>query len=156
MSLTLTDWKDIATISGGVVALIALVKGVYEYIKQGSQKRAEQFIGMQKRFDENKLFREISSLTETDDPKLKDLSYKDKLDYLAFFEEIALLVNSNLISKEISHYMFGYFAIKCWKSKNFWTDLERESIYWVVFKTFVEKMQEIEKHFTYDEKKLRF
>jgi hypothetical protein len=111
---------------------------------------------MEKRFDENTLFREISALTETDDPKLREIAYKDKVDYLGFFEEIALLVNSNLISPEIAHYMFGYFAMRCWDSKNFWVEINRESIYWIVFKKFVEKMKKIENSFEYNEKKLRF
>ncbi len=156
MSLTLSDWKDIATIAGVIVALIALFKGVYEYVKQGSQKRAEQFIEMEKRFDENKLFREISSLTEDDNAELRGVAYKDKVDYLGFFEEIALLVNSKLISPEIAHYMFGYYTMRCWESENFWAEINKESIYGIVFKKFVEKMKLIETNFEYDEKKLRF
>jgi hypothetical protein len=35
---------------------------------------------MEKRFDENKLFREISSLTEDDEPQLREIAYKDKED----------------------------------------------------------------------------
>jgi hypothetical protein len=33
MNLTLSDWKDIATIAGVIVALFALIKGVYEYMR---------------------------------------------------------------------------------------------------------------------------
>ncbi|MCD9186637.1 MAG: hypothetical protein LUM44_09395 [Pyrinomonadaceae bacterium] len=156
MSLTLDDWKNIATIIGGVVALFALIKGVYEYIKQGAQKRAEQFFEMRNRFKDKDSFKEIADLTELDDPKLKEIPFKEKRDYLGFMEEIAISVNSKLIKPEIAHYMFGYYAIKCWKSRNFWSDINRDSLYWIVFKTFVEKMQEIEKNFEYDEKRMRF
>jgi hypothetical protein len=40
--------------------------------------------------------------------------------FLGFFEEVALMMNSGLIRKEVAHYMFGYYAIHCWDSKNFW------------------------------------
>src|SRR5690349_283738 len=122
-NLTLSDWKDIATIVGVIVALFALVKGVYEYIKQGSQKRAEHFFKMEERFDKNELFREIASLVETDSIDLRKISLKDKYNYLGFFEEIALMVNSGLSRPEIAHYMFGYYAMKCWESENFWKDV---------------------------------
>src|SRR5260221_12083892 len=86
-TLTLSDWKDLAAIIGVIVAVAALVKGVYEYVKQGSQKRAEQFFEMEKRFGEIVIFKEIAALTENDDPKLKDIALKDKYHYLGFFEQ---------------------------------------------------------------------
>jgi hypothetical protein len=38
---TWSDGKDIATITGVLVACGTLIKGLFEYIKQGKQKRAE-------------------------------------------------------------------------------------------------------------------
>jgi hypothetical protein len=46
-------WTDIATIATAVIALLALVRGVFEYVRQGAQKRAEHFVAMRKRFKEN-------------------------------------------------------------------------------------------------------
>jgi hypothetical protein len=154
--MSLSDYKDIATIAGVVIALFALAKGVYEYVRQGAQRRAEQFIEMRKRLKENDTFRELAALLETNNPKLESVPYKDKRDYLGFFEEIALMVNSGLIRVELAHYMFGYYAIRCWESDQFWSDVNRDSQYWVLFKEFVRKMKEIEDSFTYDERKFRF
>jgi hypothetical protein len=154
--MSLSDYKDIATIAGVVIALVTLAKGVYEYVRQGAQKRAEQFIEMRKRLKENDTFRELAALIETNDPKLESMPYKDRRDYLGFFEEIALMVNSGLIRIELAHYMFGYYAIRCWESEHFWSDVNRDSQYWVLFKEFVRKMKEIEDSFTYDERKFRF
>ena len=55
--MSLSDYKDVATIAGVVIALVTLAKGVYEYVRQGAQKRAEQFIEMRKRLKENDTFR---------------------------------------------------------------------------------------------------
>lgn len=154
--MSLSDYKDIATIAGVAIALVTLAKGVCEYVRQGAQKRAEQFIEMRKRLKENDTFRELAALIETNDPKLESVPYKDRRDYLGFFEEIALMVNSGLIRIELAHYMFGYYAIRCWESDHFWRDVNRDSQYWVLFKEFVRKMKEIEDSFTYDERKFRF
>ena len=156
LDMSLSDYKDIATIAGVVIALFTLAKGVYEYVRQGAQKRAEQFIEMRKRLKENDTFRDLAALLETNDPRLESVPYKDKRDYLGFFEEIALMVNSGLIRIELAHYMFGYYAIRCWESDHFWSDVNRDSQYWFLFKELVRKMKEIEDSFTYDERKFRF
>jgi hypothetical protein len=82
--------------------------------------------------------------------------FKEKRDLLGFFEEIALMMNSGLIRNEVAHYMFGYYAIKCWESKYFWSTVYRESIYWSLFRDFVEQMKQIEQSFQYNKRKFRF
>jgi hypothetical protein len=155
-SMELADAKDWATIIGAVIALGALAKGVFEYSLQGAQKRAEQFVGMRRRFKENETFRELCSLTETDDPRLSTTPFKDKRDLLGFFEEIALMTNSGLIRESVAHYMFGYYAIRCWKSTHFWHGVNRESSYWSLFRDFVSRMENREAGFTFRRREMRF
>lgn len=101
------------------------------------------------------------SLTEInlyngEDPQsvLREYSPDEKRNFLGFFEEIALLSNSGLIRKEVAHYMFGYYAIRCWQSKNFWYNMERDSPYWFLFRKFAIDMQEIEKNMPAPNRKL--
>ena len=67
-----------ATVLGTVVALLALVKGICEYVKQGSQKRAEHFLTMRERLKGNENFKHICNLLETDDRELLNVSFKEK------------------------------------------------------------------------------
>jgi hypothetical protein len=117
--MSLTDAKDLATIVVTIIALFTLVKGVIEYIHQGTQKRAEMYIDFEKRFLENGRFRDICHLLETDDVELAEIPFGDKLHFLGFFEQIALLLNSKLIRADVAHYMFGYYAIQAEKSQHF-------------------------------------
>ena len=142
--MTLEQLKDSATIAGVVVAVVTFIKVVIEYRAQGTQKRVERFLEMRKRFKENAQFKEILSLIEHDDPKLADVPFKEKRDLLGFFEEVAIMLNSGLIRKEIVHYMFGYYAILCWQSDLFWKDVNRDSPYWALFKSFVLNMEKVE------------
>src|SRR5688572_11619154 len=119
--MTLSEWTDLATIGGTVVALCVLAKGVLEYAAQGAQKRAEQFFAIRGRLKDNQSLKEICDLLELDDPGLAHVAFKDKRDFLGLFEEVTLLMNSGLIRKPVAHYMFGYYAIRCWESVNFWT-----------------------------------
>jgi hypothetical protein len=154
--LTLSEWKDIATIAGVAIALGTLINGLAEYTHQGAQKRAEHFLTMRKRLKESEVFEELCSLLETDDPRLSGLSFKDKRSLLGLFEEVALMMNSGLIREDVAHYMFGYYAIRCWESQNFWSDVNRDSIYWALFKDFVEKMKAIETSFSFRSRRYRF
>lgn len=148
--------QAIVAIVGAFIALLTFVQAVFEYSRQGAVKRVEHFLEMRKRLKDNPTFKEIADLTERDDIKLIEIPFKEKRDYLGLFEEIAIAMNSGLIRKEVAHYMFGYYVIRCWKSKYFWQDVNRESIYWVVFKDFAEQMIKIEQKFNYSRNKFRF
>jgi hypothetical protein len=100
---------------------------------------------MREKFMANEHFQEIFGLLENDDPKLANLSYEKKLNFLGFYEDIALMVNSDLLKKPVAHYMFSYYAIKCWESNNFWRYIERNSLYWSLFQDFVSQMKQMEK-----------
>lgn len=152
----MSDIEHVATILGVVIALLALIKGLVEYIKQGAQKRAGHFLTMRKRLKENDVFKHICELLERDAPELTDVQFKDKRDFLGLFEEVAIGMNSGLIKLSVAHYMFGYDAIRCWESEYFWNDVNRDSIYWIVFKDFVKQMKETEKAFRFRRSKFRF
>ena len=155
-SLTLSDWKDMAGVVGVALAFATLLKGVVEYVRQGAQKRAELFLAMQRRLVDSELLDRITEMLELQDPALATLPIKDKSVFLRFFEEIALMVQSGLLRKNVAHYMFGYYAIRCWKSEAFWHNLNREGPYWELFRQFADEMTQIEKRAPFPVKKFGF
>lgn len=154
--VSLSEWKDIATIGGVVIALIAFVKGVIEYMTQGAQRRAEQFFEMSERLFAHPTFKKIAALLNDEDPTLATVSFDEKFDFLGLFEEVALMLNSGLVRESVAHYIFGYYAILCWESEAFWANLSRESIYWQVFAHFAARMKAVEQNFEYRESLFRF
>jgi len=153
---------DIATlVIAGVVAaaaLATLVKALVEYVQQGQQKRADQFFELRRRFKESREYTDIAALIdlEPNGERLRRTPFPEKRNYLGLFEEIALVVNSGLIKPEVAHYMFGYYAVRCWESESFWWEVNRESHYWALFRDFVVRMKEIEQAFEFRRKDLRF
>ncbi len=146
--MTLEQVKIVAEIVVAITAIITLMKGVYEYTKQAAQKRAEHFIKMRDRYDS---FFDICSLLEKDGSserarqELSNLLFERKRAFLGFYEESALMMQSGLIKKKVAHYMFGYYAIRCWSNRAFWdtpnSTLNRDSEYWGLFRTFVQTME---------------
>jgi len=147
---------EIATIIGSLIALLAFVKGVIEYTLQGRQKRAEKFFEVSQFSSESESFKNMCIMLEDNDPKLAEVPFERKLEFLGYFEEIALMMNSGLIRKKVVHYMFSYFAIKCWDSDYFWTNVDRESKYWSLFRDFALNMKQVESTFKYSRRDFRF
>lgn len=156
MIITLEQAKDSATIIAALLGLATIIKGVVEYVRQGVERRAERFVAMRVRLYGNEKFREICVLLDSEDARLREIPRFDRYEYLGLLEDVALMLNSGLIRPSVAHYMFGYFAIRCWRSEHFWHDIARDSSYWALFEDFVIQMQEIEKDFVYDRSALKF
>jgi hypothetical protein len=159
--ITLDDWRNIAIIIGTFVALVTLMKGIYEYTRQLAQKRSEQYAEMRKRFRESEVISKLIGMLETNDSNLAEVSWSEKVELLGFYEDIALMVNSGIIKRNVAFYMFGYYALRCWESEYFWYDVNRDSPYWSLFRNFVNEMKAIEElfvedSFLFDPKKYRF
>jgi hypothetical protein len=91
--------KDVAAIMAVIVAATVAIRGVCEYQSQGRQKRAEHFLSMRHRFKDDETFKTIGGYLEFNDDKLREVLFADKRDYIGFFEEIALLVKSGLMTR---------------------------------------------------------
>ena len=133
--------QSLAIIIGTLIALITIIQAMREYRRQGRFRRVEFFLDARSRLRSDSDFREIINLLETDDPRLTEISFKKKLHFVGFFEEIALLVNSKVLREQVASYMFGYYALICWNSRNFWIcpekELNKEDPYWAIFRSFV-------------------
>lgn len=127
-----------------VIALCTFIKALMEYIKQGKQKRAELLEKYRIKFLNEKV---INKFIEEDDEELKKIERIDRYYYLGLFEEISVLLNSQIFKTDVVHYFFGYYAIKTSKSVNFWEDINQDSIYWKEFNKFSLLMEDYDKRF---------
>jgi hypothetical protein len=151
----LTLVTTIVGVCTGLVAVGTLVKSVLEYVKQGSSKRAEQFLLMRSRLRGNAEFVEICELLDENSSKLRDMPLLRKDNFIGFFEELYLQWNSRVFNDEVVYYMFGYFAIACWESDNFWHGLNRDSPTWAHFKAFVACLVKIKRNYRPDRSRFR-
>ena len=68
--MDLDTLKDLATLIGGIVLLLTFVKGTIEYIRQGTQKRVELFLRLDKNFRDNLQFQKIRHLITENNPNV--------------------------------------------------------------------------------------
>jgi hypothetical protein len=156
LSFNLSLPTDLAIIFGILGSLVTFFKGVMEYSKQGSEKRADRFFKLEREFLSNNAYKTICNFLENDDLELSKITYEDKVSFLGFLEQIALLVNSKLLSIQVASYVYGYYVTKCAESKNFWTEeLDKDSAYWNLFFSFSRKCSQIQPE-SISPNKLRF
>jgi hypothetical protein len=145
----LNDNKEILTAIGGLatlaVGVATFAKSVNEYARKNALDRFEKYMALSKRWDDDKDIQKIIHLLDGDKPALKKVPYKARHDFLASYEEISLMYESKLLKLPVAYCMFGYYAIRCLESKNFWRGINKESPAWYLFRRFAEKMQEVER-----------
>jgi hypothetical protein len=148
--------RNIAIIVGTFVAILTLIKVVFEYARQNAQKRAEYYLELREKYLQKDRFMEIFELLENNSQKLAEMPRYQRLDLLCFYEDIALLVNAGLMKREIAHYMFGEYAIRCWDSEYFWENGENKNDpYWQFLGQFVEDMRRLDRNITKRPKSVR-
>lgn len=138
---TLSLVKDVSITLASIITLITFVTGVAQYVRQGHQLRATQFVEMRRRFLEDASFRDILNLLASDHPALKDVPIQDRRNFVGFLEEVALMVNSKVLRPEVAHYMFGYYVLLVDGSEHFWEGLDKSSQYWSLFRAFASRMK---------------
>lgn len=156
----------IVGVVGAVVALVTLIKALIEYRQQGRQKRAEHFFDLRSRLKGSREFARVAELIDsahTTDAagtdarrQLREIPFHVKRDYLGLFEEIAIAMNSGLIKPQVAHYMFGYYALLCRDSNEFWFNVNRLSDYWSLFNDFCDQMEVEREKFVFRRDDFRF
>jgi hypothetical protein len=153
--MPMTDWKEfvttVATFVGVPGLLLAAYKGWRELQRLNEQsgeelrrreradqlQRAEFTLTQLRRLFEDQDLLDMLPLLDVDDPKLADFAMLNaKRKFMTFCEEVALLINSGLLSAETAHYMFGYYAVSAHKGSNFRSGLAYTPEHWALFMKF--------------------
>jgi len=121
--MTFEAARDWAVIIAAVVAVATFVKALHEYVLENKRKRAQMYFEMRASYKFDEKFSDMFEMLEKDSKELMHLNFNKKQDFLGFYEDLALLMNTGVLKPEVVHYMFGYYAIRCWQSENFWWEI---------------------------------
>jgi hypothetical protein len=118
--MNIEEIKIIITIISGLIAIISIMKALLEYSKKNQLDRAKVYIELRKRFKETDNFATIISYLDSGDKRLATIDISDKLKFLGFLEEVALMVNSGLLNKKIANQSFGFYIRRAWENQYMW------------------------------------
>lgn len=100
-------------------------------------KRTEFFLNQHRRLFDNPELYSVLCLIDEDNELLRPKEMWDKKrKFLTFIEEIALLVDSEQIDKNVACYMFGYYARCAKEGANFAEGIDLSAEYWGLFYKF--------------------
>jgi hypothetical protein len=137
--------ENIAKIVLAIVALLTLIKAVFEYVLQGRLKRAQLLYDLREKLKGNNEFNTITDLLdakeESEKRKLRDVTYTDRRNFASLLEHIGIMVNSKLINKDVAYTFYNYTLTQCWESHHFWHDLKKDTGSWDTLKKFHEDMK---------------
>jgi hypothetical protein len=109
---------------------------------------------MRSRLREDPDFIKICELLESDDLELRIIPLVQKDRFTGFFEELAIMRNSGLMTDELALYMLGYYTILCRNSENYWHGLNKEQVLWSLFFDFASDMERQRSSYRYERKRL--
>lgn len=154
-------WQAIGVVMAVVAGIFGLYKIHHELARMNEQrakdihdketsaklKRTEFFLNQHRRLFDTKELYEVLCLIDGDVALLKNGMVDKKRRFLAFLEEIALLVESENINAEAAYYMFGYYALCVKKNDDFWAkDLDPSPKHWRLFYEFCAKVETFQKN----------
>lgn len=143
VNVTLTDVKDIATITGVVIALIVYITNSFHHRRQSAIDNALRFIDVHRRLVETRFlaenFHEMERGTFQRDLNNEEMN-KNFIVLLRALEQIALLQKAKAIPESVNTYMFGYISQQI---QPLLTPNERNDIYWTLAVEFLDKMKSL-------------
>ena len=103
----LTAWFTLIGVIGGIIAFII---AYYQYKLSKQFNKASYFINLRLKFKENESFNIIRKKIDDGD-NLNDIHITKIFDYVGFFEDIQIAINSDIINPSMVYYLFGYYII---------------------------------------------
>lgn len=153
--MKMSEWKDFWQTAGIIASIVIGIFGaakifvelrrikeqrakeISDQAAAGLLKRADFLLTQHRRLFDNSDLYEILCLIDSDNPCLKEQDMWDKKrKFLTFFEEIELLIQSNLVDRNVAYYMFGYYAYTAHDGVNFQEGIDLLPAYWALFFNF--------------------
>ena len=150
-------WQALGAIATVIFGLFGLYKIFQELRRLNEQrakdqtdketaaklKRTEFFLDQHRRLFDDKELYSVLCLIDEDSPELTQRDMWDKKrKFLTFLEEMALLVRSDQINRDVAFYMFGYYAICVRHGKNFAVGINPSEEHWGLFYRFAAEAEE--------------
>ena len=129
-----------APVIASAIALFTLVKALFEYKQRNMLTRIELYLEMRDKYAREPAIQKVCAALGGGKPAVCDLNYAEKRLFLGTMESVALMVNSNVINRNVAMYMFGYYVLAAWDNDEFWGkgNLNRNDPMWGLYKTFAE------------------
>lgn len=147
--MTMAEWSSLWQAVGSAGTLLGVLYGVWKGASElkrireqkedeAALERTEFFLRQHRRLFDDPDLCDVLNHLDGDDWQLASFPMWEKnRKFLAFIEEIALLVNSKKLDRQVAYYMFGHYAICARDGPNFNVGIDTSEMHWKLFHEFV-------------------
>jgi hypothetical protein len=140
--MTLTDWKDVATIAGITISVLAYLTNSYFQIRTMRIENLKRYFEAHDRLFEEGSFivtniKEFEADTYKRDATNQEMEKKFNR-FLGNVEKIAYLTSHGAVPTTVQVYMFGWFAQKVHPHL---TESERNNVFWELAIHYVDELR---------------
>lgn len=131
-----------------VIAFIALVFTIVEYIKYKKRFRVEILCKFNERYQKDNEIKCVTEFLEKlEDGKSDKIPDVHELEmYMRFYEELYFLIKSGAMRMGVAYYMFGHYVMIFDDNKReLPKDLHYDAEYWEIFRSMVDELRNFEK-----------
>lgn len=143
---------DILPIIGFFITFLGFGLAIWQYIKQKRHERMRYLMDIRSKFKGDARYTEIRRKIEYKE-SLSSHQIIDIYDIAGFYEELQIAINSNLISKEMVYYLFGYYIIQFYEADH---GLNLDADLWKGLKEIYHTMKQVEETGFQFSSKLKF
>lgn len=124
-----------------LIALVTICFGFHQYKQEKRFKKLNHFTELRNRFKLNKDFTEIRQQVLKGNSKEIDLI--KVYDYIGFFEELQISINSGFVDEEKIYYLFGHYILS-FDESNLSGYIDKNASLWSVYNKLVTTMKNVQ------------
>jgi hypothetical protein len=128
------------TLFGFLVALATIWFGFYQFKEEKRFKKLNHFTELRNRFKQNKDFTEIRKQVLKGDSK--DVDLIKLYDYVGFFEELQISINSGFVDEEKIYYLFGHYIL-AFEESDLSKYIDKKASLWSVYNKLITTMKNV-------------
>lgn len=127
-----------------IIGVITLFYGIHQYRLKNSLERFEKFQTLTEMYESEEILRVRDHLGQAG---IESVPNTDRHAFMAFFEQLALMKQSQLIQENVIYYTWGYDLILAYQDDRFWNSINKNDKYWRLFNVLAERIIAIDKKY---------
>ena len=137
------DWDTFSKLAATAVAAVAAAVAYRQFKGVRRENSIRRFFELRSNFKANEHFNTILNELYSAAPAVDHIDLGRRIEFMGFFEDVAFLVKTGQMNKELAFYMFGGDAIAA--SRAPWLTEVTANAHWTLLHDFVNQMEDMQR-----------
>jgi hypothetical protein len=128
-----------------IIGVLTFFYGIQQYRLKNSLERFEKFQSMATVYEDDEEIKRVRD--ELGQEGIASVPTTDRHAFMNFFEQLGLMMQSNLIQENVIYYTWGFDLRLAYQDDRFWNSIDKNDKYWRLFNVLAERMIAIDNKF---------